>query len=780
MDGRNSGREYQNILGAILVLNLYRRPALCIICAVIVSLSTSALAQTSGALEEIIVTAQKREQSLDTIGITIDAFTGETMRQSGVNSLIDLSQYSPGLNIRGPFGDFGYPIITLRGVNTDGFIETLPQATGVYTDGVYLSQPPMLTLRMFDLERVEVLKGPQGTIYGRNTIAGAVNFISKRPALDESDGYFELGYGRYGRTNLEAAYGSALSDTVAMRGAVKYLAQSDGPLTNTNSAVGDGGEIDQLSGRVSFVFAPSDDVDVYLQLHASRDNSDVWPFSIVPGGEDTDGDGIPDQMCNDFFVGNVEAAQQNCLARDPFGTGNTFNDTDGDPYTNNLSGIGQHENRAFGGVLEVNWAVGNIELTSVTGYEDYQRKDQLDEDAGPFAAIDNTRRSDISQFSQEFRALSTRDSGLTWLAGLYFSDDELVGDPGFDNGRRDYSTLDTQTFALFGQVEVPVAERLTLIVGGRYTDVDRGFKYTTSSTGSPFNANPADVAFTDDDWSGSLRLDWQMNDDSLLYGSISRGFNAGTYNSQFLNDLASLIPTKSESLTAYEVGVKSRYKDGRVGLTAAAFYYDYQDPQVVAVVPTGTIDTNRLTNADDATLSGFEFQLRLLPADWLDINLGVSYVNSEYGFLLSPAPATGTGSPFPYNDPIFGAGQILQLEGESFPNVPEWSFNSTIRTTFPVNADWHLVAQADFLWEDDIKRDLIDTQALYTRSHWNIDARLILQSEDDSWYSILWVKNLADDTWITEAYQVLGFGFYIAGANYNYPRTYGINIGRNF
>lgn len=112
-------------------------------------------------LEEVLVTAQKREQSLDDIGITIDAFTGDSLREKGVNSLIDLAQFSPGLNIRGPFGDYSYPIITLRGVNTDGFIETLPQSTGVYTDGIYISQPPMLTLRMFDLERVEVLKGPK-------------------------------------------------------------------------------------------------------------------------------------------------------------------------------------------------------------------------------------------------------------------------------------------------------------------------------------------------------------------------------------------------------------------------------------------------------------------------------------------------------------------------------------------------------------------------------------------------------------------------------------------
>ena len=761
------------------MIHLQKKAVTVVFCTIVATLSAPVLAQD--VLEEIIVTAQKREQILSTVGITIDAFSGDFLAENRVNSLIDLSQYSPGLNVRGPFGDFGYPIITLRGVNTDGFIETLPQATGVYTDGVYLSQPPMLTLSMFDLERVEVLKGPQGTLYGRNTIAGAINFLSKRPSLSENDGYFELGYGRHDRTNLEAAYGGALSDKVAMRGAFKYLRQFDGPLTNLHPNVGDGGEIDQLSGRVSLLFAPNDNAEVFVQVHASRDDSDVWPFSIVPGGEDTDGDGIPDQLCNDFFVGNVDAAAVNCLARDPFGTGNTYNDTDGDPYTNNLGGIGQHRNRAFGGSVEINWRFGDVELTSITGYEDYDRKDQLDEDAGPFAAIDNTRRSDISQFSQEIRFLSTRDSGLTWLAGVYFSTDELTGDPGFETSRSDFSTLDTDTYALFGQVEIPVAEKLTLNLGARYTDVDRGFKYTTNSTGSVFNANPADVGFSEDNTSGTVGLDWQVTDDTLLYGKISTGFNAGTYNSQFLNIPEDILPTSSETLISYEVGIKSQFNNSRMRLTAAAFFYDYEDLQVVAVVPSGTIDTNRLTNAEDAELSGIEVQLHWLVTDWLDLNLGVSAIDSEYGFLQSPAPATGTGSPFPYNDAVFGSGQILQLEGESFPNAPELSFNSTTRVTFPVNSSWDLIARADISWEDDIKRDLIDTKALYTEAHWNIDASLRLQSaKDDDWYATLWVKNLADDTWITEAYQVLGFGFYIAGANYNYPRTYGISLGRKF
>ena len=221
---------------------------------IILAVATPVGAQDTGAvLEEIIVTAQKREQSLADLGMTVDVVPGERLREGNATMLIDVAKYSPGLNIRGPFGDYGYPIITLRGVNTDGFIETLPQSTGVYSDGVYVSQPPMLALRLLDLERMEVLKGPQGTIYGRNTIAGAVNFISKRPT-QEAEGYVNVGLGRYSRSTVDAAYGGPMSDTAAGRIAVKYVGQTDSPLTNLNPNVGDGGEIDQLSARASLLF----------------------------------------------------------------------------------------------------------------------------------------------------------------------------------------------------------------------------------------------------------------------------------------------------------------------------------------------------------------------------------------------------------------------------------------------------------------------------------------------------------------------------------------------
>ncbi|MXW19521.1 MAG: TonB-dependent receptor plug domain-containing protein [Gammaproteobacteria bacterium] len=739
------------------------------------------VAQDSTAvLEEIVVTAQKREESLADVGIAVDVISGDRLREAGALSLIEVGRFSPGLNIQTPFGEFGYPLIAIRGVNTDGFIETLPQSTGVYADGVYVSQPPMQAFRLLDLERMEVLKGPQGTIYGRNTIAGAINLISKRPTF-EPEGYATVGFGNYSRASFEGAYGGPISDTAAGRIAVKYLRQTDSPLTNLDPNLDDGGELDQLMARGSLLFRPNDDVELLVRFYAGRDDSDVWPWAAIPAGQDTDGDGIPDQVCPEYARGDVAAAQVNCLARDPFVSGDTFNDTDGDPYTINQNAIGNHAYRSSGISAELNWSLSQMTLTSVTGLDDFERHDILDEDAGPTVALDDVRKSDVSQFSQEVRLASNAGDGMQWLAGIYYSSDEMEGDPSFDSGgRQDYSTLETDTLGLFGQIEYPLSDDLALTVGGRWTDVQRDFDYrTTGFFASAELQAGASSSFSDSDYSARVALDWSYNDNTLIYASISRGFNAGTFNSQFLATVDNLEPTKSESLTAYEVGLKSTFAGGRASVEAAVYYYDATDPQVVAVEPLSLISANFLINADDSKMQGSEIQLRALAADWLELSFGAAYIDSEYGNLVTSVAGTGTGSPYPDNAPVFGS-TLADLTGNRIPNTPELSINSSATVEWPVNDGWRFIGQLDFLWEDDIPRDLRASPALFTEAHIDVDLRLAVRSADDKWDAAFWVRNLTDEEYLTEAYEVLGFGFYIAAGNYSYPRTFGLELTRRF
>ncbi len=757
--------------------------AACQIALLLVAMSAQGQ-QFSSDLEEIIVTAQKREQAVTDVPIAIDVIDGAGLRQRGASSLIDIAQYSPGLNIRGPFGDFSYPLLSLRGVNTDGFIETISQSTGVYTDGVFVSAPPMLALRILDIERLEILKGPQGTLYGRNTIGGAVNFVSRKPAFEEAEGYLTAGYGRYGRAIVESALGSALSETLAARAAVKYVRQFDGPLTNLHPNVDDGGQIDQLFGRVSFLYQPGDEFDAALEIHAGRDNSDTWPFALIPAGEDTDGDGVLDRVCDDFFNGDIMAAQVNCFASDPFASGAEYHDADGDPFANNLNAIGENRSRSTGMSLEMNWDLGGMVLTSLTGWDDFSRDDEVDEDAGPLSVLGTVRSSDVKQVSQELRLSSDAAAAIQWLAGLYYSSDELAGNPAFTNasGRSDFNSLDTETMGIFGQATYPLAEDLYLTAGGRWTNVDREISYRTTA-GAPFIAQElkdgTTNAFGDGDYSFKAALDYQVRDNTLLYASVSRGFNAGTFNSQFINTLSALQPTKSESILAYEAGVKSSLSGDRASFEAAVFYYDYDNIQLVAVEPNDVIASNRLINASGASLHGFEAQLRGSPTDWLDLNFGVSYIESELAEVNVRVSGTGPSSPFPYNAPVFGA-TTLNLDGRPLPNHPNWSVNGSARAWRSINENWRAFAQADILWEDEMPRDLLGTRALFTEARWNLDVQAGIESVDGDWRLTLWGRNLTDELYLTEAYEVLGFGFYIAGGNFSYPRTWGLSVTRNF
>ena len=333
---------------------------------------------------------------------------------------------------------------------------------------------------------------------------------------------------------------------------------------------------------------------------------------------------------------------------------------------------------------------------------------------------------------------------------------------------------------MFGQVEYPLSDDVTLTAGARWTDIERTFDYSTNGFFAAAELKAGITSsFSDSDYSARLALDWRVSDNTLVYGSISRGFNAGTFNSQFLATVENAAPTESGSLVAYEVGIKSTLADGRANFEGAVYYYDAQNPQVVAVEPLSGISANFLINADDSTLTGAEAQLRALAAPWLEVSLGVAYIDSEYGKLVTSVAGTGAGSPFPDSAPVFGS-TLVDLTGNRIPNSPELSINSSATVELLVNDQWRFIGQLDFLWEDDIPRDLRATPALFSEAHVDVDLRLALRSADDKWDVAFWVRNLTDAQYLTEAYEVLGFGFYIAAGNYNYPRTYGIDITRNF
>lgn len=712
-------------------------------------------AQTTVAeLEEITVTAQRRAQSIEDVSIAIDVFSGDELSATRTLQMSDIAQQTPNLNIHGPFGDYGYPEITIRGVNADSFQQTSPQSAGTYVDGVYLTSPPLLAFQMFDLERVEVLKGPQGTLYGRNTTGGAVNFISRKPTF-ETEGHAEIGYGNYERMEFDGAIGGPLSETLAGRVSAQVVNQSSGPLRNSFTGEREG-EIDRAAWRGQLLFKPSEDFDALLNFHGGRDKSDAYRFSQIPALDPGTGG-----LCADFLAGNMGGALANCV--DVAG----YRDTDGDPYTNAINHVGFHDNTTYGGVLELNWHLAAGTLTSLTSYDDFERRESFDEDGGPFRVLDSIRTGDVEQFSQEVHFTSNGDGPLTWIAGAYYGTDTIAGDPdvytdAFDWFGGDYALyfdLDTDTWAAFVQTEYQLAEPLKLTTGVRYTSVQRDVDY--SEVNSNVLTFSGSNSLDESEWSGRVALDYKPARNALLYVSVSRGFNAGTFNTAFAGSDAGLQPTDRETLLAYEVGAKISIPEQRLRVSGAVFYYDYEDMQVTSIENRQGIEAPYLTNAEGATLQGAELEISWEPLDRLELRLGGAYLDSELrDILLSDL-----------------RGVQSNYRGNRLANSPEWSFNALARYQVPVTAELDLAIQADASWEDDINRDLQATPILMSDAHWVVNGRVSLLNEDQ-WNVAVWGKNLTDEQWVTEAYQVVSAG--MAGVTWSYPRTYGVSVRYSF
>jgi iron complex outermembrane receptor protein len=713
---------------------------------------------------DIVVTAQHRAERLDKIGITMDAFDGSRLREAGASTVRDLAFYTPNLAVHLPFGENSYPEITLRGMSADNFNESSPQTTGVYVDGVYQSSAPMLAFQMFDQERVEVLKGPQGTLYGRNTTAGAVNFISRQPTFNP-EGYVQADYGRYDYTNFEGAFGGPLvGDSLAGRFAAKIVRQWGGPQSDPSG--GDHkGQVDTAYFRGSLLYRDGDTLTISLIGHAGFDKSDSWPYvsvaALVPKGQPNAG-----QICPQWLAGDIVGANANCV--DASG----YHKTTKSPYDNPRSLYGKHEDSTFGGVTQVDYKPADtVKVTSVTAYDHLKRREGLDEDGGMGVVTDTVRGSKVDQFSEELRIASDTSGPLSWIVGGYYSWDRLNGSPifisdftdWFGASTADYEKLTTQTGAIFGQADYKLTDKLKLTAGIRETWVHRHFDYTEYSipTGST-----ASVAFAgtnrmnQSDWSGKVGIDYTPTDHVLLYASVSRGFDAGTFNSYFLGSQAALEPTKQETVTAYEVGFKATVMPG-LRINGAAFYNRWKNIILTEIENRTGVNAPYLTNGKGADIAGGELEIDWRPVRGLSLSGGASYTYQKLDDL--------------FEQDLFG--HLVNLKGGRLANSPKWTLNGTARYELPLSETYKLVPQFDVKYESRMQRDLLNTKILQTPPHALVNGRLALQN-DNGWEAALWVRNLTDKSYVTEAYQVVGGGY--SGLVYNMPRTFGISVSKKF
>ena len=602
---------------------------------------------SSATLEEVIVTAQKRAQNLNDVSISVTAATAQDISDMRIETALDIAKLAPNVDIKSTLAGLN-PAITVRGVGLNDFNVNNNPSVGVYVDEVFLTSPAMLSFMMFDVERVEVLKGPQGTLYGRNTNGGAINIVSVKPT-SETEGYIRLGAGNYDSREIEAAMGGSLSDTVSGRLSVR-LDDRDGQHT-WNQGNHTFGDVDSTAVRGQLAYDNGGDFTANLSISIGDQTGTTIPgtaFGTLDANFGTcTGSQIMAQQCTDY---------------------DGFKRTSSDPYQHDtdaatvaLSKTLDVESSAV--VLTANWDLGDMALTSVTGATELDRvwaEVSVDHTPSitPYGTIE--KDEEISQVSQELR-LSGGDDSFSWMLGAFYSSDEVetdnyieltevsaINDPDLGLGGLDLAwgyLQETESMAVYGNTELALGDKLTLVAGLRYSDETREFKNAGTYLAFDDALLDADATFFGEDFdgvltpftsqddeisenrvSGKLGLDYRANDDVLIYGSVSTGFKSGGYFGDFTFDSSELAPFGIEEVTAIEAGFKATMAGGSLQLNGAIFNYDYEGIQTVIATDAGTFP---LTNADEATINGAELDLNWAPTESLDMRPGSWFARSR-------------------------------------------------------------------------------------------------------------------------------------------------------
>ena len=719
-------------------------------------------------LEEIVVTAQRREQRAQDVPIATSAFSGEQLAKLGVSEARDIAAYTPGLQWKGAY-QYAAPTIFLRGIGDNTFQANNVSAVGLYFDDVYVSSGTGLNQMALDLDRVEVLKGPQGTLYGRNTTGGAVNFISRKPVVGDPLGARgSVTVGDYGAWSAELAAEIPLGEHAAARVSGGYEAD-DGPFKLTEIG-GHGRDIDARAARAMLAIKPNEDLDVLLNVHGSRSAADaIMKFA---GAVDPETFG----PCAHVKIGG------DCTDYAGFrGSANYLEDSAGTPSR-------ERKVDTSGAGARLDWDAGQFVLTAITAYEENNRTHREDLDHAPTDWIQNEWLTNAHQFSQEIRVRSAdASSRLRWIAGAYYGQEGLGSfqsftlrgfGPGALTGvgttlegvAQDFSQ-DLESTALFGEVYYDLSERWTLTLGLRQTwekkdisldawifDAD-GTSPTVPALKSYTLANmlvPTVMQRDNPDWSdfsGRAVIEFHPSKDVLVYGSLSRGFKAGGFNGGALLDQAEATVVNPEYLTAWELGVKSELLDGRMRLNGAAFYYDFTDQQVFVLESSGASLVQTLSNAGKSSVRGAEVDWQFLPTEPLLVSLGAAWLDAEFDKFVQGS---------------------VDYAGNKLPAAPDLSVTGLVRYTWALPGHGTIALQGDASYTGDQFFEATNNPVLSQSSRTICNARLEYATEGGRYRVALWGRNLTDERYLVDGFDNGAFGWYsFVPGN---PLTWGVTV----
>lgn len=694
-------------------------------------------------LEEVIVSAQKRDQSLQDVGISITSFTGGQIRELGMTNTADIVFQTPSLNTLS-FSQ-SLTVFNIRGISQNEFADHFEAPVAVFVDEAYVSAQGAVDAQLFDLERVEVLRGPQGTLFGRNATGGLVHLISRAPT-EGFEGYGELTIAEHDQVKFEGAVGGPLSDKLL--GRLSFATNHmDGYIDNRGGQ--DHGDVENYSYRGQLLFKASEDLKVLVNVHGveSEDTGAGYEHSALFANADGLGEEVPGNV--DFYG--------TCPGCDSQG----YRDTDGDVHATDHDNPGFFDRSTTGVTGKITWDRDTFTLTSITDYLEMEKQFQSDSDASPFDIATFFTTQDFEQISQELR-LNGETNRVNWVLGAYYLniDTEQTTDAGvfgaFQTGA-DY-TVDTESWAIFGQAEYNLTPQWSITAGLRYTEDSKEMDYVRNGTGifaGPefFDTTVSPNAKLDfENVSAKLQLDWRPTDDVMIYASLNRGHKGGSFAAPLFPPVnPAIVPHDEEVLMAYELGIKATLLDGRAQLNTSAFYYDYDDYQASSFANL----SQSIFNVD-ATIKGFEIEFLANPFDGLDISLGISSLDGEAKNVELP---TG------------------QQVDRDMPQSPDLAINGIVRYTWSAFSG-ELAAQFDYKYSDDFNFYVLNQPATQEDDYFVGNVRLAYTTADEKWTGAIFVNNVTDVEYRVYAQDVSDLG---VGINlFAPPKWVGASISYNW
>ncbi len=704
--------------------------------------------QAQTALEEVVVTATKRDASLEDLAAAANVIGGDSVGPGGVQNVRDMVAEVPNLSI----GDqFGFARVFMRGIGMTSIDIGGEGAVSFLQDGAIIPRPSAQLVGMFDLEQVEVLRGPQGTLYGRGATAGAINMVTAKPG-DELGGYVNLSAGNYNMTTLEGAVDLPLSDAWALRLATK-IERRDGYGDNLFT----GNEVDDRNAdayRATLSYDPDTNWDATLSYQYYEEDDNNFAFHYFGPSAGTAG-GLPPAVP---VLGGSTI----------FDVGGTFYDIYSDQEAIN-------EREGYLANLILNFDLSeNVSLRSVTSVQNLDRflRDDLDSTEQDLFGQNNYTEESES-FGQEF-TLNVEQENYSLLAGVTYFEEELFGEvqvpltnicfllapalcgtpigDALNSGQYlQDGDVDITAYAAFVEATIPLGEKFSLIAGLRYNYEEREGTGTFIFDAIGLNV-PTDAEADWDEITPRITLEYRPNENTLLYATYNEAFKSGVINTGSLSP-----PLDPETVDAFELGWKGSSSDGRLSYALAAFLYDYQNLQISFVDENSTVST---VNAAEAENYGAELELRYAFTESFSMDFFATYLSAEYEELINGDYANGF--------------ELTDLSGNTLPNAPEYTLKIGATYETPVG-DGRLRLRAEGYYQDDVYFTEWNRHDAFQDSYGLINASADYAfGSDGQWLISLWGRNLSDEEVISNniitapLYNSLRVGSMLP------PRTYGI------